>query len=197
MINMETEKITLKFEEDFDLDLIFDCGQCFRFDRDANGGYIGIAYETPVYIEKNESFELVTTLEVTAAFGQNPNLGKALKGLEYSVESNLQVVNTTYSISGNNQVELRVVLKLGACIYQIRSVEVIKDIAVNGEAPKQKDNEFALKLYYAEANEEIWDIAKKYNTGAKAIIEENDMESNLEEDTAKVTTPCMLLIPIV
>ena len=145
---------------------------------------------SPVYIEKTESFELVTSVEATTT---------CVDDSEYSVEANLQVVNTTYSISGNNQVELRVALRLGACLYRLRSVEVIKDIAVNGDAPKQKENEHALKLYYAEANEEIWDIAKRYNTAAKAIISENDMESGggFQEDTAKVATPCMLLIPIV
>ncbi|MCL1903764.1 MAG: DUF3794 domain-containing protein [Oscillospiraceae bacterium] len=141
----------------------------------------------PVYIEKTEAFELITSVESVFRDADS----------EYSIESNLQVVNTTYSVSGSNQVELRVVLKLGACLYQMRSIEVIKEISINRDAPKQKDNEFALKLYYAEANEEVWDIAKRYNTGAAAIIAENDMESNLEEDTAKVTNPCMLLIPIV
>ncbi|MCL2070933.1 MAG: DUF3794 domain-containing protein [Oscillospiraceae bacterium] len=145
---------------------------------------------SPVYIEKTESFELITEIASTGMIvppGSDSN---------YSIESNLQVVNTTYSISSDNQVDLRVVLKLGACLYQIRSVEVIKEIAINQDSPKTKENEYALKLYYAEANEEIWDIAKRYNTGAEAIIAENDMDTD-HAATAKVTTPCMLLIPIV
>jgi hypothetical protein len=145
--------------------------------------------KAPVHIEKTEPFELITEIP------------ENLSGKEYSIESNLQVINTTYSISsggdsagGNsacNRVELRVVLRLNGCLYQMRSVEVIKEISINREAPKRKENEYALKLYYAEENEEVWSIAKRYNTGAEAIITENDMESD------RITTPCMLLIPIV
>jgi len=132
---------------------------------------------SPVFIEKTEPFELITEFAGLTE--------------EHNVEPNLQVINTTYSISAENQVELRIVLKLNGCLYQMRSIEVINEIAVNEDAPKAKDNEYALKLYYAEENEEVWNIAKRYNTGAEAIITENDMESG------KITTPCMLLIPIV
>jgi len=131
----------------------------------------------PVFIEKAEPFELVTEANGITA--------------EHNIEPNLQVVNTSYSITSDNRVELRVVVKFNGCLYQMRSVEVIKEITINEEAPKTRDNEYALKLYYAEENEEVWNIAKRYNTGADAIIAENDMESD------KVTTPCMLLIPIV
>jgi LysM repeat protein len=131
----------------------------------------------PVHIEKTEPFELVTE-----AAGLTE---------EHNIEPNLQVVNTTFSIASDNRVELRVVLKLNGCLYQMRSIEVINEVAVNEEAPKTKDNEYALKLYYAEANEEVWSIAKRYNTGAEAIITENDMESD------RIVTPTMLLIPIV
>jgi hypothetical protein len=132
---------------------------------------------TPVFIEKTEPFELITE-----AAGLTE---------EHSIEPNLQVVNTTYSVSAENRIELRVVLRLSGCLYQMRSIEVIKEISVNEDAPKVKNNEYALKLYYAEENEEVWNIAKRYNTGAEAIITENDMESD------KITTPCMLLIPII
>jgi hypothetical protein len=74
----------------------------------------------------------------------------------------------------------------------MRSIEVIKEIVINEEVPKNRDTEYALKLYYAEENEDVWNIAKRYNTSAAAIITENDMET---DDT--ITTPTMLLIPIV
>jgi len=131
----------------------------------------------PIFIEKTEPFELITEFAGLTE--------------EHSVEPNLQVINTTYSISAENKVELRLVLKMGGCLYQMRSIEVINEIVINEEAPKVKDNEYALKLYYAEENEEVWHIAKRYNTDAEAIIAENDMESN------QIVTPCMLLIPIV
>jgi LysM repeat protein len=138
----------------------------------------------PIFLEKTEQFELVAEVMQTG-------LTNAADGTDFIVNSNLQVVGTTYSITSDNKVEVRVVLRLNGCLYQVRAVEVVKEITVNTEAPKTRDTEYALKLYYAEKNENVWSIAKRYNTSADAIITENDMESE------KITTPSMLLIPIV
>ena len=138
---------------------------------------------SPVFIEKTEPFELVTEMGEFSVAKTVPE--------NFIIEPNLQVVNTTFSLSSENRVELRVVLKLSGCLYQMHSIEVIKEISVNQDAPKAKEDAYALKLYYAEKNEEVWNIAKRYNTGAGAIIAENDMECD------RISEPCMLLIPIV
>lgn len=131
----------------------------------------------PVFIEKSEPFEL--TFEV-------PDISS-----EYSFEPNLQVTQVTFSINGDKKVEIRVDLSLNGCLYLMNSVNVIRDITVNKEKPKEKNNDYALKLYYAEGGEDIWGIAKRYNTSADAIIAENDLEGDRMENSG------MLLIPIV
>ena len=130
----------------------------------------------PVFIEKAEPFELVTEVPSISA--------------EYSIEPNLQVMHVAFSITAESRVDIRVNLSLNACLYLINSINVIRDIAVNQEKPKEKNTEYALKLYYAEDGEDVWGIAKRYNTSAEAIIVENDLESD------RVEIPCMLLIPI-
>lgn len=52
--NTDTGKYTFARPVYFDLDQIFDCGQCFRFDRNADGGYNGIAFGMPVTITQGE-----------------------------------------------------------------------------------------------------------------------------------------------
>jgi hypothetical protein len=131
----------------------------------------------PVFIEKAEPFELVAEVPAISS--------------EYSIEPILQATHTAFSISGENRVDIRVNLSLNGCLYLINSINVIRDITVNEEKPKEKNSEYALKLYYAETGEDIWGIAKRYNTGADAIITENDLESD------RVENPSMLLIPIV
>ena len=49
---INTEKYTFDRPEYFDLDQIFDCGQCFRFDRNETGGYDGIAFGMPVTLTR-------------------------------------------------------------------------------------------------------------------------------------------------
>ncbi|MCL2019206.1 MAG: DUF3794 domain-containing protein [Oscillospiraceae bacterium] len=132
---------------------------------------------TPVFIEKSEPFELAV---------ETP-----LINTEYGVEPNLQITHVSFSLSGDNKVDIRINLSLNACLYFINSINVIKDIAVNQDKPKERNTEYALKLYYAEEGEDIWSIAKRYNTSADAIITENDLEGE------GINIPCMLLIPIV
>jgi hypothetical protein len=131
----------------------------------------------PVFIEKSEPFELVTEVPVLSS--------------EYTIEPNLQVIQVSSSLAGENKVEIKVLLSLNACLYMINSINVIRDITVNQEKPKDKSADYALKLYYAEDGEDIWSIAKRYNTSADAIITENDLEGD------RIEIPSMLLIPIV
>jgi N-glycosylase/DNA lyase len=44
--------IILKDIKNFELSHIFDCGQCFRWNRQENGNYIGVAYGKVIEIEK-------------------------------------------------------------------------------------------------------------------------------------------------
>ncbi|MCL2697716.1 MAG: DUF3794 domain-containing protein [Oscillospiraceae bacterium] len=131
----------------------------------------------PAFIEKSEPFELVTEVPMISS--------------EYSVEPNLQVTQVGFSLGGENRVDIKVNLSFNACLYLINSINVIRDITVNQEKPKDKNTDYALKLYYAEDGEDIWGIAKRYNTSAEAIITENDLEGD------RVDVPSMLLIPIV
>lgn len=48
------EGIIIKYVDNFELDHIFECGQCFRWDKEPNGNYIGVAYGKVIEVEKNE-----------------------------------------------------------------------------------------------------------------------------------------------
>lgn len=131
----------------------------------------------PVCIEKSQPFEL------------SAELGSTDENAE--IDPMCYVNDVGYSITGPDSVEARVSLTLEGCLFQTKNVEVIREITLNTDMPKKKDAEYALKMYYAEENEEIWNIAKRFNTSSLAIITENDLESE------KLAASCMLLIPIV
>ncbi|MBK5242422.1 DNA glycosylase [Clostridium sp.] len=44
--------IIIKDVENFELDHIFQCGQCFRWNKEASGSYIGVAYGKVIEVEK-------------------------------------------------------------------------------------------------------------------------------------------------
>ncbi len=55
----EPGKVTVTGLTDFDITKIFDCGQCFRFDPDAEGGISGIAFGRRIRLEQPRADTLV------------------------------------------------------------------------------------------------------------------------------------------
>ncbi|AAK80653.1 N-glycosylase/DNA lyase [Clostridium acetobutylicum] len=52
MIEEKKDSVIVRNVENFELKDIFDCGQCFRWHRQENGNYIGIAFEKVVEVQK-------------------------------------------------------------------------------------------------------------------------------------------------
>lgn len=131
----------------------------------------------PVYLETDSVFEHIIACD-------DPSQ-------DSYIEPKVSLVNCSYSLSGNNTVEVKSELLIGGHLYESRSRQLISDIKVDLDKKKPVSEVCALKLYYAEEKEDIWEIAKKYSTSVDAIIEENDLTGE------KLTEKGMLLIPIV
>lgn len=131
---------------------------------------------TPVYLEKSEPVEL----SCDVGFGDENSV----------IEPNLQITDVSFNISGDVKVEVRASILLNGCVYRLKNITVIENVLLDSEKPKEKSTEYALKMYYAEENEEIFAVAKRYNTKPEAIMEENELEEEV------LSAPCLLLIPI-
>ena len=66
--------------------------------------------------------------------------------------------------------------------------ETITEIIIDKSKCK-KIKTASLTIYFAEANESIWNIAEKYNTTVDAIIRENNISDGI------IDKKCKLLIP--
>lgn len=97
--------------------------------------------------------------------------------------------NCSYTLSGASEVTLKAELRMEGTITHCSTAEALTEIEVqeNETHPRQ----FALKLYFGTANENIWDIAKRSHTSVEAIMEENDLTQETLPESG------MLLIPIV
>lgn len=131
----------------------------------------------PAYLENDSVFEHAITYD-----GQSQ---------DSFIEPKVSIVDCSYSLTSDNTVEVKTELSIGGYLYETMSRQLISDIKVDTEKKKQISDVCALKLYYAEEKEDIWEIAKKYSTSVEAIIEENDLTGE------KLTEKGMLLIPIV
>ncbi len=130
----------------------------------------------PVMIDKTDSLETETDIAGDESFVFIPSAS---------------VTGISYGITGDNTAEVRAQVNISGLLSKSYMVNVTDEITVNEECPKKKDTEYALRLYFAEDGESVWEISKRYNTSAEAIISENGLEGG----AASVSG--MLLIPIV
>ena len=128
----------------------------------------------PVFSETSLPFEAVVSVGGVTA--------------DSVIQSAISITAVSYSI-GDNGIELRCNMLMQGSMYICSSSQVIKQAEINENECKKKDDEYTLKLYFADSNEDIWNIAKRYNTSAAAIEAENEVTDGKASG--------LLLIPIV
>ena len=108
-----------------------------------------------------------------------------------SVSAEVKVRETTYDISPEGVLTAKADIGVKLSVYSSDSIRAVTDITVDDSARKERDGDYAIKLYFGIENEDVWDIAKRYSTSVDAIMEENDLSGERLEKGG------MLLIPIV
>ncbi len=98
--------------------------------------------------------------------------------------------SAAYNLSGTNAIEVTAEIRLRGYICGEIRKSFISDIRLDESRPVERDKACSLKLYYAEAGESPWEIAKRCKASLAAILEENEIEGERVENGG------MLLIPI-
>ena len=103
----------------------------------------------------------------------------------------VQVQSCTYTLSGSDSVSVRAELLLSGQIMQQQTQMLLTDVQIDPAVRLPAAENYALRLYFAQPEESLWEIAKRYHTSESAIREENEIPAD------RLTEPQMLLIPIV
>ena len=103
--------------------------------------------------------------------------------------SDICVAGISYRITGSG-IDVKAELKLSANIYVQSSFKMITDVTADETKPRAQDKSAALSIYYADAGESLWNIAREYCTSVDAIKLENDLTGEFVENRG------MLLIPM-
>lgn len=107
------------------------------------------------------------------------------------LEPIVSVSGCDFNLSGDSSIDVTAEILIEGTVFESCLRKVITDIRVIKENKKDVNSSSALKLYFADENEDIWEIAKKNSTSVQAIIEENNITSD------RLTEKGMLLIPII
>lgn len=123
------------------------------------------------------------------AFEETIKIPDNISGCTVSAE--ISIRDVSYNISSEGILSAKSDISAKISVYNCSSINAITDISVDENVKKQRDGDYAIKLYFGVENEEVWDIAKRYSTSVNAVIEENDLVGDRLESNG------MLLIPIV
>ncbi len=114
-----------------------------------------------------------------------------LEAEEISMLPRVEVLSCGFAILSENSLEIRTELRVSGLVCEKCRFPVIRDITVNEDAPRCRDPRCALRICYADAGENLWDIAKSCSTSMAAVLEENALESE------RLESRTMLLIPLI
>ena len=103
--------------------------------------------------------------------------------------SSLQLCACSCSVAGESKLELKTEMMISGKIFSTETVRYISEIEINDKSAANADK-CALTIYFCDANEKVWDIAKKYKTTAEAIINENDIDGDLITERKILLIPC-------
>ena len=102
---------------------------------------------------------------------------------------NVILNSMNYLISDESKLEVRAELGINGIIFETYDKEILTGISVDDSTVKSK-NSASLTIYFSEAGESIWNIAKRYNTTVKAIIDENNLTDDTVKEKTKLLIPC-------
>lgn len=131
----------------------------------------------PFFAEKQEAFE-----QTIPASGITPDTAVSHREI---------VTDTGFSIRSDGTLDITSQAEFTGNLVDNRQITVISSAVLHEDKPKEKSDEFALRICYTGGGESCWDIAKRCNTTVEAIMSENDIENRDAELSG------MVIIPIV
>lgn len=130
----------------------------------------------------------VTMPDRDEAFEETINIGDDLSHAAISAE--ISDISVSYNISDQGVLTARADVSVNITAADSTGFGALTALTVDDSAKKQRDGDYAVKLYFGADNEDIWDIAKRFSTEVEAVMEENDLSDHTLESGR------MLLIPI-
>ncbi|MGI6169368.1 MAG: DUF3794 domain-containing protein [Christensenellales bacterium] len=131
----------------------------------------GIMFMNIVYVSMEGSLRSV---DVQTAFAGDVDVYGIHEGMTLQVRPD---VESTYAAGTGLQIEVKVVMNVEVTGYENRKVEIMKDVE-SQERTERIDG--GITVYFAEKGEELWNVAKRFNTTIDIVKKYNP---GLSEET--------------
>lgn len=142
-----------------------------------------------MYISVTLSFLYYDDNSQLCSFEKSAQLTLKLCDTEYDGEGTANILSFDFIIKSADKISLRLNYNYNAFLYTMQNIDYLTDIEAGGE--KSCLNIPQLTLYFANENEDVWDIAKKFSTDMSLIMEENNLPSQIIQNKMVVLVPGM------
>ncbi|MBQ8204171.1 MAG: DUF3794 domain-containing protein [Clostridia bacterium] len=129
----------------------------------------------PAFFEKAVEFEYKYPLECEV--------------LGFKCEPSVKVISSGYTITSADCLELRMELCVNATVYQCSNMALITDVETDESCELKKTDRGAMTIYFANAGENIWDIARRYLASVREIMEINGIEDEILANNVMIMVP--------
>lgn len=129
----------------------------------------------PCCIEKQESFE-----HIIASDNVND---------EAVIDVTAVCIDADHSIKADGALEMTAMIAANICVMNTVNIEAVEKVVIHEDKPRDRNNSYALRIFYADGNEDSWDIAKRYGTPVEAILSENEIEQRDEKLSGMILIP--------
>lgn len=130
------------------------------------------AEEQPCYAQRQASYEYRRSVRKCGELSLSPCIE----------------ITAASAACASGSAEVRVEMHISGCIFDSVRRKTVTSIEC-ADTESKKAGGAALTVYFADAGEEIWNIARRYNTTVEAVEQENGITGET------VAQKCMLLIP--
>lgn len=126
------------------------------------------------------------TVRYECAMAQDSCGGRILRP-----ECHVNVKSCSYTITGESKIDIQAELCISSALYEDIPAKLIGAVEIDENRPKSKENRPAAVLYFADKGEELWNIAREYNSSIEAIREDNDIDGDtVPDERLLIVTNC-------
>lgn len=133
--------------------------------------YLSDSNENPIY-----------SLKKDIPFSYMIECKNDVSGLECQIKT--MIKHSSYNLNSNGEIEVRCHLSIECMLIKEIIVENITDIILNPCNDRQ-----GIVIYFADKDEKIWDIAKRYNVSCDSLGKFNDIDGDKLEESCKLFIP--------
>lgn len=129
----------------------------------------------PIFAEKQEAFEQ----EIPVA-----------RVSENTVcDISVHIADSGFTMRSDGALDITAQCELCGRLYEQLSENAISAVTIHEDKPKELCNDYALRIYYAQGEEDCWSVAKRFNTTEAAVMRENDIESEQSPLSGMIVIP--------